>query len=123
MGGLPGVPENRVGSRVRQLKPTVVYSYDAPAFVAASLIRRHKDDFPLVCYCYDQSEAERQSRFSLRPHLDLRAFREGPRASLVIDPEPAGASYYMKRSGDSRPPAFLSNYPKFDLGIAACGCA
>jgi glycosyltransferase involved in cell wall biosynthesis len=101
-------------NRIARLKPSVVYSYDSPAFVAASLIRRYRD-FRLVYHCYDQWEPQRQSRFSLRRQLDLRAFREGPRASLVIYPEPARADYYMQRSGDRRPPTILPNYPKLDL--------
>lgn len=101
-------------NRIARLRPSVVYSYDSPAFVAASLIRRYRD-FRLVYHCYDQWEPERQSRFSLRRWLDLRAFREGLHASLVIFPEPARASYYMKRSGDRRPPTILPNYPKLDL--------
>ena len=101
-------------NRIARLKPGVVYCYDSPAFVAASFIRRYRD-FRLVYHCYDQWEPERQSRFSLRRRLDLRAFREGPRAALVIYPEPARATYYMKRSGDRRPPTILPNYPKLDL--------
>ncbi len=103
-----------VSGRMRHLKPSVVYSYDAPALVAAGLVR-HPANVPLVYHCYDQWEPERQSRLSLRRQLDLRAFREGPRAALVIYPEPARASYYMKRSGDSRPPVLLPNYPKLGL--------
>jgi glycosyltransferase involved in cell wall biosynthesis len=101
-------------NRIARLKPSVVYSYDSPAFVAASLIRRYRD-FRLVYHCLDQWEPERQSRFSLRRQLDLRAFRDGSRASLVIYPEPARADYYWQRSGDRRPPTILPNYPKLDL--------
>jgi glycosyltransferase involved in cell wall biosynthesis len=101
-------------NRIARLKPSIVYSYDSPAFVAGSLVRRYRT-FPLVYHCYDQWEPERQSRLSLRRRLDYRAFREGPRASLVIYPEPARADYYVRRSGDRRPPIILPNYPKLDL--------
>lgn len=104
----------KLDRRIARLKPSVVFSYDSPAFVAASLIRRYRD-FRLVYDCYDQWEPERQSRLSLRRRLDLQAFRDGPRAALVIFPEPARASYYMGRSGDRRPPMILPNYPKLDL--------
>jgi glycosyltransferase involved in cell wall biosynthesis len=103
-----------LSNRIARRKPSLVYTYDSPAFVAASLIRRYRN-FPLVYHCYDQWEPERQSRLSLRRQLDLRAFREGTRASLVIFPEQARADYYMTRSGDRRPPTILPNYPKLDL--------
>ncbi|GEM_PF-3523776 len=106
---------NVVKRRAQRLRPAVVYAYDAPAFAAASSVRRRGQDWPLVYHCYDQWEPERQSKLSVRRYLDLVAFREGRNASLVIFPEMERARYYMDRSGDRRPPLILPNYPKLDL--------
>lgn len=100
--------------RIREIRPALVHAHDARAFVAAEWAITGNQP-PIVYQVRDLNEPEACSRLSPQRWVEKRALRRGPRAALVIYSESDRADYYVRRSGDTRPPLVWPNYASLDL--------
>ena len=98
-----------VHTRIRELSPVLVYTYEPHAFVASLTIK--KPDALLVYHRHEVEEIGKLPCFSLQTWIVHLALRSTKRADILVFPEKNRAAYYATLSRDNRPAFIVPNTP------------
>ncbi|HEY6417647.1 MAG TPA: glycosyltransferase [Candidatus Binataceae bacterium] len=94
---------------VAELKPHIIYAFDAHAFAAAVRARARDSQVPIVFHCHDLPELEKPPLTSLQTWIVKSALRNTRAASCVVFPEKYRAAYWLGKAGDARPAVIVPN--------------
>jgi glycosyltransferase involved in cell wall biosynthesis len=101
----------RTRSLIAQLKPALIYAYDAHAFVAALFARSRRQSISLILHMHELAETQGLPLTSMQRWVVKAASLGTKSADVVVFPEKFRALSWLKDAGDPRAAVIVPNCP------------